>query len=404
MVLKKSLEISDEELAKQVEAMRQAYEKELNSDNQSDAIREADIYAQRSGMKPTTITTTVQTSCDADESFRRPSGLGHVKLRGMKTCDTLPNRGPLGMGRRMGCAGVDTLIRIYVYLPHSGDSFYLWVPHDIPVGPPKFTMDRFTEITGIAIEDQRLAVNGTTLKTNSVGINYYNVTHGCTVTLSKFESYEKRKASREQEPVLAVTMAKRVKGTSGNAITKALKASARRLNKTGTGYWIMPKWEHDEYPGLISEKLMRRFGIMSNDTVFYEDYLGKVHLTPGMGHGDPFGSIREAFERHNIVASLPQPSSSRFTHMGIIRNGYDTVYHNHHRVTEEQRAQGDRTLTETSSMTVPGAITTASTAKCFSCFPALVRRGNGGVNNNSSAELVSDLWREQMTFRGGSIV
>lgn len=37
---------------------------------------------------------------------------------------------------------------------------------------------------------------------------------------SRFESYEKRKASREQEPVLAVTMAKRVKGTSGNAITK----------------------------------------------------------------------------------------------------------------------------------------------------------------------------------------
>lgn len=34
-------------------------------------------------------------------------------------------------------------------------------------------------------------------------------------------------------------------------------------------------------------------------------------------------------------------------------------------------------------MTVPAAITTASTAKCFSCFPALVRRGNGGVNNNS---------------------
>lgn len=43
---------------------------------------------------------------------------------------------------------------------------------------------------------------------------------------------------------------------------------------------------------------------MSNDTVFYEDYLGKVHLTPGMGHGDPFGFIREAFERHNLVASL----------------------------------------------------------------------------------------------------
>ncbi|KAF4654712.1 hypothetical protein FOZ61_008087 [Perkinsus olseni] len=382
MVLKQSLTVSDEQLAKQVEAMRHAYEKEIAMQNLT-THRDREEYVQPS-LRPTTATTSVHTNQDADKARRKPSGLGYVSLRSMKTCDTLPGRSPLGMGRKMGCAGLDYLVRVYVYLPQSGDSFYLWVPYNMPVGPPELTLDRFTEmwgfdadargpcagksdsvweerprrksfkeeimeITGMAVEDQQISAYGATLTTNSAGINYYNVTHGCTVTLSKRESYEARKAAKERigrEPILAVTLARRVKGSSGNATTKALEAAARRLNKTGTGYWIMPKWKHDEYPGLVSKKLMRRSGTLSNDTISYEDYMRKVNLTPGMGHGDPFGAIREAFERHNVITDLPQPSSPRFTHMGIIRNGYETVYNNQYCVTDIQRQKGEQTLGE----------------------------------------------------------
>ncbi|KAF4661708.1 hypothetical protein FOL47_006564 [Perkinsus chesapeaki] len=391
MVLKDELNISDEDLTVQVENMRIAYEKELAMANlKTERTGESSMYPS---IRPTTATTSVYTSHDTEQSYRRPSGLGFIRLKTMKTHDTLPSRSPLGRGRKMNCADLDDLIRVYVYLPQSGDSFYIWVPYNMPVGPPELKLDRFTElwgfdadargpcsgksdsvwerrrrrksfkeeiceITGISINEQQISAYGAVLKINSVGINFYNVSHGSTVTLSKHENYEDRKAAKATagggtEPILAVTLAKRVKGDSGNATSKgmdvsmsALVSAAKRLNKTGSGYWIMPKWKHDEYPGLISKKLMRRFGVLSSDTIFYEDYMSKGSLIPGMGHGDPFGAIRKSFERDNVVVDLPQPSSPAFTHMGIIRSGFETLYNNHHRVTDAQRQKGVQTLAD----------------------------------------------------------
>jgi hypothetical protein len=156
----------------------------------SDADIEAYIKARRAEMGAI-----VPAPLSEDlEQTRAPSGLGFVKCDMIPKQDVLPNRTRQGR------------IRLYIS-EMRGDSFYIWVPYDLPVLPETPKIDRFNvlwgnrfgaeetprekpslaglihALTGIKVEDQRLFCGSQRLMMPGRTLASYCISTGQTIKL-----------------------------------------------------------------------------------------------------------------------------------------------------------------------------------------------------------------------------
>jgi hypothetical protein len=136
----------------------------------------------------------VPTAPVVPETPRAPSGLGFVKHDNIPKQDILPSRARHGR------------IRLYIS-EMRGDSFYIWVPFDLPVLPPPPEIDRFDQLwgnrfgaastprekpslagliealTGVKVEDQRLFSGSQRLMTPGRTLSSYCISTGQTIKL-----------------------------------------------------------------------------------------------------------------------------------------------------------------------------------------------------------------------------
>jgi len=212
----------------------------------------------------------------SDTVSEADSGLGFVRVNKMNILDTLPCSDYHRRGVRMD--GIHNhIIKVYIRNPVNGDVFSLLVPFDVRVGPRAapvlvggLSFDDspddgnnlkaiVSEYTGESLRDMRLMFKQELLKTDSSGINSYNICHGSTISIL-FRT--KRKTT-----IRLASSVNRVFARN-STYTDNLCVANRSVHKVPLK--VMPHWGHCDYPGLFDDggMLAREPGKLNVETTY----------------------------------------------------------------------------------------------------------------------------------------
>lgn len=259
--MKESLKISDDQLSQFVGKLKVEYDKDIKSQNakqKNQKLLKKILY----------------------------SGLGAVRVDKMRSHDTLPSTDGKGRGVRM-VGAKDNNIRVYVYLPSTGDGFCLLVPFDLPVGGvPQSLRHLIAQTIDLPATEVKMFCNSQPIVTDHATINMYNISHSSTVVVLP----RTPKSQKSGRPLLATLAGAADRSATTTRHRDKLMAS-QSLTVTA-----LPKWTHEHHPGLFREEgpLGRKTGTLVAQEIAVFDYANNVAMVKDMGHQDVFGEIRKS--------------------------------------------------------------------------------------------------------------
>ena len=226
------------------------------------------------------------------------SGLGAVRVDKMRPHDTLPATDAQGRGVRM-VGATDNNIRVYVYLPSTGDGFCLLVPFDLPVGgAPRSLRGLIAQTIDLPVDQVKLFFNSQPVISDHASINMYNICHSSTVTV--LPRTKKSDHSISDLPFLATAA-----GAADRTGT-VLRHRARLFASHSDTLTVLPKWTHEHHPNLFREDglLGRKAGTLGSQDVAVFDYANNVAMIKDMGHQDVVGDIRKSLINNSLYIFL----------------------------------------------------------------------------------------------------